>query len=609
MASSKTAWLSRIALLLELLALGALLHAARLSGFGRPAFETLCYQPAPDTPEQVYAAWRMAHAQNWLIPVAHELHPSRYSPLHPAMLAVWIRLHHGRLKSATAYAPFAILTGLGLLWFFLYRLRCPPGMRLLAIGLLLYSKLFFEAGNHILQEGSLWLLFTLALVTWYWALHRRPHHAASLRWRHLPALLAGICCGMLVGIRPTLAPLPALLVLQACILAPPQRAMRLLAIFGAGAGLPLVGALVIGWIQFGYPALTGYHYWIPQWDGGQVFAWRNPWRLPVNITGALNNLQMHSRALLARSSDITTLDMSVGLLLLNGALLGALATLRTALRRRTLVPFARDWTVLLLLLSASQFALHICYEFYAPRFYIIGWPALVLAGLGGWTRIILFFASLLGRRHRHLRSLLNLLTICATLATMPCAWVTLVESQRWTVNEQYYGRKGLRAQAAAARKLKHFEGPLLVAQYATLNARLFIGWAGSSNPVLPIFAPERPDWDPHLIPYITALLPPPRERLRAWAWRAGQSGVWQAEKRQLVTEQIDALKAGHQFAIFYPLMREGEVEPFLKALLATGWQLSDFTKVKEGRFFVASWEKPVSGASSSQAAPLSSSPQ
>jgi hypothetical protein len=84
---------SRLAALLGSMAVFFLITFALMSrGIGRPTIDLAFFRPAPDTAEQLWIASSFSRFHTPLIPIAHEYHPSRYSPVHSWLVGLYLLL-------------------------------------------------------------------------------------------------------------------------------------------------------------------------------------------------------------------------------------------------------------------------------------------------------------------------------------------------------------------------------------------------------------------------------------------------------------------------------------------------------------------------------------
>ena len=106
-------------------------------GAGTPDDETLLFRPVPDAAEQAYVSRAFALGQNPLLPIVNELHPSRFSPVHPLLMSLWIRLNAGNFNRIFQWSPLAILLGMLLLYIFLVKSGAAIPVRIMSASLIL----------------------------------------------------------------------------------------------------------------------------------------------------------------------------------------------------------------------------------------------------------------------------------------------------------------------------------------------------------------------------------------------------------------------------------------------------------------------------------------
>lgn len=278
---------------LEAAILAAFLAGALTLGWGRLSPEALAFRPVPDTVEQVWVAAAFAQGRSPLLPVGNELHPSRFSPVHPAALSLWLRLHGGAPEAAAGWPPVAAALGLAALYAWMLLAGVPLLWRLTAFFLLFFSPGAFETSRELMQESSFTLLFGLSAAAWalgWRAFERAADEGAYSGIRAIGTLalfaLAGALAGALAFARPTLAPWPGLMFLATLwsLRRPGARRFPAQAPAAAlAAGALAVAALTLIYIHrvAGVWGLVAYHHWKPHY-GQDSMALAQPFTKPPN---------------------------------------------------------------------------------------------------------------------------------------------------------------------------------------------------------------------------------------------------------------------------------------------------------------------------------------
>ena len=100
----------------EIIVLALMVRALCEQGLGDPSYDSLTLRPAPDTVEQATVALALAEGRNPLLPIVNELHPSRYSPVHPFVVSLYLRLSGDGLDGFHHWPLIAVLVGTALIY-------------------------------------------------------------------------------------------------------------------------------------------------------------------------------------------------------------------------------------------------------------------------------------------------------------------------------------------------------------------------------------------------------------------------------------------------------------------------------------------------------------
>lgn len=126
-----------------------LVYAFLELGAGAADDDTLLFRPVPDAAEQAYVSRAFALGKNPLLPIVNELHPSRFSPVHPLLMSLWIRLNAGKFDRIFQWSPLAILFGMLLLYILLVKSGAALPVRLMSAYLILiYAASFVHFGQN-----------------------------------------------------------------------------------------------------------------------------------------------------------------------------------------------------------------------------------------------------------------------------------------------------------------------------------------------------------------------------------------------------------------------------------------------------------------------------
>lgn len=568
---------------IEALCFAALLALALSFGFGRPAYESLVYHPAPDTAEQMYVATALAEGRDPRIPVGAELHPSRYSPVHPALLSVGLRLV-GR-QHVALYSPLAILLGCGLWWLWLVLGGVPRALRVGLVAMLLFSQMVLHASGRLMQEPSMWLLFTCGQLLWLLAL-RRAAGPKSMGQALVATVMAGALTGGLVAIRPTHAPLPllmlALLALAGARTWVPWRRVPPLVVALAVGGCGIAGlVLVMVHRLSGLWELTGYTYW----DGQlmrNVFGLKYGRGVPPNAPLELPLWLLNLQTIGGWRDWLTPLPPLLLVLVYTGLPVGIARAMWGSRRGSTVtagaaaanLPLFRAHALILGLYGASQVAIHSIYNYYDARFFFLAFPALLAAGVVGWHGLVG------GRPSARVRWWAwGVAALALAIGLLPAQrrgyLAELATCTAWNADEATAGVARLRQHQAAGRLVRARPLPVFVSGFGLLNARMFMGLEALPWPVAPAEPRRSEVWDAHMNPDFVGQLPPPRARLAgasAWTKRpweqplVGEGGV-------VEWPLIEGLmrEAGGVY-VYYPYWRIGALQPLIAGAEARGWR-------------------------------------
>jgi hypothetical protein len=429
-----------------------------------PAQGVLEIRPTPDAAELAWVAQAFAEGRGPLMPIADELHPSRFAPVHPLLASLWLRVWDGDLATALrGYSLAAMVLGAVLLHLWLGVAGLSPLGRVVVVAAVLRTPLAIAAARSLLQEPTLFLLFAAGGLAW----------SGGLRLlRDAPRRPVGVCVFGLAGailaaftcIRPTGAPLLVVAAVDAVWTLGRRPSLGALGALALGAALVL-GADVIYTLRVaGIVHLVAYSHWHPHFWG---FSWARPFEPTRDIFHQTQGLRLLRDAL-----GLTGHLSSAGV----ASAIVALVGIDLLLRFRT-APM-RTQAVLLAVFALSQATAHLFYEFYATRFFIAAYPAFLIAGVAGWEAAL----RSLWRGERWRRA--------AVVLAVPALTVLFLGIGRpWPIAGKLASEKEWRmtqAHRANGERVRALECPLFVDRLPVLNMRLLLGLGDWPHPIAPL---------------------------------------------------------------------------------------------------------------------------
>ena len=349
-------------------------------GFGRPSTEALAYHPIPDAAEQVWSAIQFANNKAPLIPLSNELHPSRYSPVHPFLISIPLRFSSNKFETIYLWSPFVIILGsvIILIWLQLSGFR--PEMIAFLFYLTLTTPLFFDASRELLQDTTLFLLFFSTQFLWYFILTNVDR---NVWWYKFLIILTGIITASVISIRPTYFPLPILMLLQFLFLFKKQKIKILLLFLGSliAASLFLIGFQC--WVS-GKWLFSGYYHWDPYL---KIFSIEQPLIPPSNKLDQTANGVRILFGLLGIDDTWTDFQWPSQVLVLILGIIGVFIPLKKE-EKLNVSPqrIFKTQISVLFIFAILQIFIHLFYYFYTSRFFLTIQFILVLCGIYGLSR-------------------------------------------------------------------------------------------------------------------------------------------------------------------------------------------------------------------------------
>lgn len=381
--------------------LGALTLAllAVAMGLGQPSSESHEYRPTPDAVEYAWVARQFAGGASPLMPIVNDLHPSRYAPVHPWFMSIWVRLHGDNDRAMFTWPMTAWLGGLLFLylWMAIVRLSLPARFAILA--LILFSPLPYQICQELLQEPTMFMLFWMMILSWQLSI-MILHKSQSSQQRLLPILsklilsgaLAGAGVAALVLMRPTIAPLGLLVLVYLAMVGEMwKRIIALLAYLTSGL-LVTVVVVVYNHTITGQYLLSTYYYWMPD-----IHTWIYDWGLLFTSDPQLHDIPRIDdlvRTFLGINSTLHPMGVVSGTLIFAGVLYHAAAWARALgakLANSKAVPNAYSINaiaLLLILFFVSQIIIHIAYKAWYPRFFVLIHSLWIVLGVVGIEKIV-----------------------------------------------------------------------------------------------------------------------------------------------------------------------------------------------------------------------------
>jgi len=544
----------------------------------RPSMDAILYRPIPDAAEQVYVARAFSSGNSPLLPISVELHPSRYSPVHPFLVSLWMRLHFGRMTSIYSWSLFAVILGVALLYLFLICSGAPFPFRVLALYLILFTPLFITITRNIMQEPTMLLLFGATCLLWRMgmrgALEERVESGGGSRRKGKGLFfffLAGFTAGAIFCIRVTTFPLIVCFVLHGIWMLSPRRAARCLPAFSCGILACVTLVTVYMASLAGIFNVAGYYHWMPFQT---FFAWNNAF-IPAPNTGidVPNGLLILQDMLGIRPAASVFGWYSTALLLIGGPA-GFILMKKTGEQNKGEKSLG-VLSLLLFLFAISQVVIHMFYMFNDLRFFVLAWPALVLSGVSGWYLILKTFF-----RKRWMRR--GYTVVFAVIVFSLMMGITNY-IHGFTIMTSLKEKSRERGECISCKAMHEKNGlliealscPIFVDRVSVLNARLLFDLMDRPYPIAPLTRQFDLTYGGHTIQFLWYRVRPPVGCLpqsEIWEGRPPDHFLFDPGEGSVRDDFIDTMMNRYgKIALYFPYWRREELKPLIEYIREEGY--------------------------------------
>jgi MFS family permease len=515
------------------------------------------YRPYPDAVEHAWVTQAFAHGRSPLMPLANELHPSRFSPIHPLMASLSLRLGEGEFTGLLWHSSAALVLGCLLIHGWLGVVGLSLTARIVALLAILRLPMMVTVGRNIMQEPSMLLLFGVGGLAWALAMQSlgRPRRRVI---GMVSMALAGAALAALLCIRPPTAPMLVLVALHVVMTLGWRGALAPLIALGLGAaGVIVATALYVHHVA-GLWDVTAYHHWIPGFTG---LSWSQPGRPPLNGDSLPMGIMILSEVF-----GISTRLTAAGILSPVLALLGVALLIPRGLSWPGRLPMA-----LLFAFALSQLGFHLFYQHLEVRFFILAFPALLIAGAAGWDAALRAWW-----RRGQWRSLAALVALLVAIGLVGIPWPTR------SAFVSTWDRREVMAHRRNASVVRHLDCPLLVHRMSVLSARLLLDLSDWPHVIAPFQVHLRLDLDGHTPQFRMSDVGPPRGHLgdpSLWPEDPHFSGLIDHDLEMIGGEQAERLLERHgRFAIYTPTWMEWQIGNLRGWALERGLTLRDISR-------------------------------
>jgi len=574
-------------LMLEVLALFLIVYGYLILDGGAPDDDTLLFRPVPDAAEQAYVSRAFALGQNPLLPIVNELHPSRFSPVHPLLMSLWIRLNAGNFNRIFQWSPLAILLGMLLLYILLVKSGAAIPVRIMSAYLILYTPLLLSTSGKILQESTMFLLFAGVCITWYMGmlLYKTSEESGPYprceKGSWLFSLLSGLFCGALISVRLTIFPLAIFLMIHAIWIFPIKKAWKPCLAFFSGHLIIIVSILVYMKRTAGIFSLERYSHWM---GGYSLFAFAHALKPPVNCPDGTPNYLLIIREILGIQKTMVVWGWPSMVLLLVFGVAGFLIPQRPGSQDQAAQKnyrLFRSLLFFLFLFGFSQIVIHLFYFFFDARFFILSYPIIVLCGLAGWWDSFRF--------------LYHTLKMKKLLIVIPAVLAGLVFAGGYNVFQGYdiltSYKKGSPSLSPVLRekfihekyrsRVRRLSCPLFVDKLPVLNARLLLDLEESPFPIAPLTREENLYFESHTVQFLWYKVGSAAGYLddaSIWKGNPAESYLFDQETGRLRREFLEALLNHYgKIQIYFPSWRRKDLAGFFRSLKNPDWKIANLS--------------------------------
>jgi hypothetical protein len=596
---------SVICIIVEITGISIFIWGFLLLGAGRPGDRVLLYQPVPDAAEQVYVANAFAKGICPLIPVANELHPSRYSPVHSFLESFWIKFHRGNIDSVFSWSFFCLMSGMALFYFLMIYAEMPIPIRIMTLYLVLYTPIFVSLSNNIMQEPTIFLLFSAACFSWYVAMKKTQESNICIErsnWDKVRIMILFLISGLLSGaifcIRVTNLPLILIFIFHAIWVLKKKQAIVPCIFYLSGVILCTLAVLIYMISVCKIFNIAGYGHWMPDF---KPFSWQNAFIPPVNrIVKTPNYLYIIQEILGIRTTGILFGWPSPVVLLVGGFA----ALINNSLISQKEQKILSEHKVIdkqslffsmfffLFLFALSQLVIHFFYFFNDFRFMVLVYSIIVIFGLVGWNHLIVS----LYKTRRIKKVYTAILTISAFIAI----------SGIFTIKDRLdmfpVNKSGLKNKLTPKLEkeiherygnlIQKLNCPVFVDKFSLLNARLLFGLSQYNFPISHLCPEEELGYGGHTVQFKWYDVKDPVDYLHSrkiWKENPDETYLYNPGDNVINNEFLDSLLFNYnKIAVYYPIWRKRDLSPFLNYLIKNKYNIKRLTRKKEFALIIIS---------------------
>lgn len=505
--------------------------------------------PMPDVEEYAWVALRFAQGDSPLMPIANELHPSRYSPVHPFLMSLWMRMHGGGLDALFSWPMVAL--SLALLFFNIAIIR----LGLTVLSAVLFSWLFLlnvggrDTYANVMSEGTIILLLSFALLSWSEALRHGQGEEGRQRWFSLlAAFLCGMAVGGIVAMRATMIFFAFAFPLHWMLTGGRRGVLPLALYILGGTAVALVSAAYV-YHHAGIWGTAAYGHWVHS-TNDYFFSLAHAREF---IPGADVPRWAHDlEALLGQNGFLWNGRASAVMMLLVGGILGIISHL--VHRWRDKADTAWAVAACLFLSALCLFAAHLFFRFHYFRFLAPMLPVLILFGIAGWEQVFRLIATATPSR---LRLLIMGILPAWVLASPPALELVIYGTTlpRSTLDHARYIDDAKRRHQEVGKIVREWKCPLFVDQVSTMRARMLMGLENHPSPIAPIRLHNITHLDSHTVqfnwfPQIKE--GQPVDQMVHWP-RPPRSYMWDPETGEVQGELLmHLLRENGRFLFYFP---------------------------------------------------------
>lgn len=578
-------------------------------------YESMVFRPVPDAAEYAYVAYAFTLGKSPLLPIANELHPSRYSPVHPFLMSVFLRLSGRALEQIFSYPLYAVVTGAILFYLWMVVGRMGLLWRLMTIFFILYTPLFQRVASSIMQESTLFFLFSvtnLALIVGIFSFLKvgndkagaqMPARSLFREWMgYLLLFISGFCAGALSCMRPTIFPIIIFDVGLLLWVFPGRQFFKPAAFFLLGS-FACAGVIIIYMFRVaGLIDITAYRHW---GAGGlrRLFGFRYVMSPPVNGRSSLSNWLVYLQAISGHTRDMLLWGKNAAISLFVAGLLGAGILTREGLWRKKAMGAEQKGVdlpgvnfyvfyrhcVILFLFALSQYLIHIFYFYHDVRFLVLLLPSCAVFGMAGCEIITRHLWR--GMKKKGLVVVLvALLTInFFNIPSFPDVLRRLELSDTGGDIRQYFW-KDAAVHNTNKRIAKSLNCPIFVDRLPVVNARLLLELMDYPYPIAPLVRENDLQWDGHTVQFGAYSIGQPRGYINPaslWKDNPYYSFLYDPYTQTFKGEFLDSLVNYYgRIALYYPLWREKALAPVINDITARGYSQKNISISREIRIIV-----------------------